>query len=495
VSISNLTASPVRLSIGESSSLLCGLALLIGGLLAVAFVRPDVDVYFLCFTMLTALLAVPLVIGCVTRRMDLFDPTMILAASYFLYFVYAPMRNLLAGRDYFFGKLVMPLLPAGSLYLAVGIVSMWIGYYSSNAARRVARFLPSPPTSRRGAVPYAWVVVAVALVAFNAYAHMAGLSWTRLLTLGQFGNATTALSGEAPLGGSAFSNYLYGTLDWLTSALMLLYAFARRGRKWLTVAFVALFLVYTTIGFRIRVVVLILAPIVYYYLKAKRRPTVLKVMALAGAMMLLIGAIGLLRGSFRPGERVDAGNVTIASSSQTFASDLDIYQGYLAIIDAFPRDHQYLWGSSFTYLFIQPIPRSLWPEKPDAPVLAILDAILGVDAITAGVAYPNAGEYYANFGAAGLVAGMWLFGFLVRALYEYIREHADNEWALVVYAVTLPFLVQVISRGYFVQIVQEAAFLLLPLVLGMWVCRGGKRGHSHDAMSHERLSIAADRSA
>lgn len=479
------------MSLRDSTLLLCGLILVLAGLLGVAFARPDMDVDFVWFAILTALLAVPLVIGCMTRRLDPLDPTSIVAVAYLLYFVYAPIRNLAAHDSYFFGKLIMPLLPLGLLYLAFGIVGLWAGYYSSRSARRLASRIPGPPESHAGAVPYAWIVALMAIVAFSAYMRVAGLSWVRLLSLGQLGGAPATIQGGAGIDQGAFSNYLYSTLDWLTSALMLLIAFARRGRKWLVVMFVALLVVYSTIGFRFRVVVLVIAPIVFYYLKAQRRPSVMKVAAAGAALVLLIGAIGLGRRSFRSGSSVESGTISVASSSATFENDLDLYQAYLAIVDGFPRDHDYLWGSSFTYLVIQPIPRVLWPDKPDAPVRTILNEILGSDATTAGVAYPNVGEYYANFGVLGVFVGMWLFGLVMRAMYEYLRQHQDNDWTRVTYAVALPFLVQVVSRGYFVQIFQQAAFLLLPLGVGMWICRHRSGTLGHDIVGDGQPSPVA----
>lgn len=460
-----------RLSVWDSTILLSGLALTLAVLLAVTLTRPELSLYFLCFTLLTALLGIPLVIGCVTRRMDPFDPTTIIAASYFLFFVYAPIRNLIAGQYYFFGELVMPLLPLGSFYLAFGIVGLWAGYYSSGIARRVAQSAPSPPASYRGMIRYAWIVSAIAVVCFNAYVHVAGLSWIKLLTLGQMGGVPAATQTGAASVQSDFSNYLYSTLDWLTSALMLFFAFSRTRRKWILAAFIGLLLIYTTIGFRYRVVILILAPVVYHYLRINRRPDIVKVAAVAIALMLLIGAIGELRNSFRSGEQVDPARISLSSSSESFANDLDLYQGYLAIVDAIPRQHDYFWGSSLAYLFIQPIPRSLWPDKPAAPVVTIIDVILGPDAVTAGIAYPNVGEFYANFGVVGIVVGMWLFGLLARVLYEYVGQHNDNDWARIIYSLMFPFLLQVISRGYFVQIFQQAAFLLFPILLGMRICR------------------------
>jgi oligosaccharide repeat unit polymerase len=310
----------------------------------------------------------------------------------------------------------------------------------------------------------------VALVLFGVYIKMSGLSWLRLLSLGQVHSALSPA--DSALGSeNAFQNYLYSTVDWLTVAFMLLYAFSRRGRLWLLPIFVCLLLIYTTIGFRYRVVILVMAPALYWYLGRRRRPGVAAMAAAALCGIAMIGVIGNTRRAFRTGTQVDAEKLSVASAGESFTRSLNIYQPYLAMTDAFPNRHRFLWGSSFVYLLVQPIPRQLWHDKPEAPVRMINRTILNDVAAKSGVAYPNVGEFYVNFGVLGIAVGMWLFGISLRVLYEYLRKHEENDWGRVVYALALPFLVQVISRGYFVQIVQEACFLFGPLYAGMWLTR------------------------
>jgi hypothetical protein len=83
-----------------------------------------------------------------------------------------------------------------------------------------------------------------------------------------------------------------------------------------------------------------------------------------------------------------------------------------------------------------------------------------------GLAYPNLGEFYVNFGLVGEIGGMFLFGYLLRRAWMFLQRNPHDPWALIIYSMTLPFLVQVVSRGYFVQIAQEFVFIFGPVLIG-----------------------------
>jgi oligosaccharide repeat unit polymerase len=482
------TAFQFRMSILEVAVAVAGVTSLVAVQLGLLFTRPGSETYWASFAGITILLSFPLLRACIRRRLDPLEPVYLAAVAYFLYFVFAPASDLLAGEKYFFGKLVTPLVPRGSAFLAVGIVAMWAGYYARGIGRRIARAIPGPSNRPDGAVAYACVLGLVALVLFGTYIQIAGLSWLRFLSLGQVHHALSSSDGS--LGSeNPFQNYFYSTVDWLTVAFMLLYAFSRRGRVWLLPIFACLLLIYTTIGFRYRVLILVMAPVVYWYLAGRRRPGVVVMVTAALCCIGMIGIIGNTRRAFRTGSDVETDQLSLESTGESFTRSLDIYQPYLAIVDAFPDRRQFLWGSSFAYLLVQPIPRRLWPDKPEAPIKRIDRMILNDVAAKSGVAYPNVGEFYVNFGVLGIAVGMWLFGISMRILYEYLRKHEDNDWARIAYALALPFLVQVISRGYFVQIAQEAAFLFVPLVGGMWVLRRRARARDYRTryLTHDQL--------
>ena len=418
----------------------------------------------------TLVLLIPLFVSSLAKRSEPFEPIYLVSVAYLLYFVYAPANDVLRGRLQYFGKNMSDLLPRGLLYAALGVLSMMLGYYAYRPmARLLARHLPVPAPARRRPTIYGRGLMAMAIVCFGAYVAASRMSLAQFLTLGQFGapaDASTLSAGDSP-----FRNYLASAVECFVPAFMILYAFSIVKRKWLAAGFVIILLIYATLGFRYRIMVFVLAPIVFRYLKLGRRPTAAALATAGVAAVLVIGGVGMLRTSFRSGAQIEREDLSIGRAQDTFTSSLAIYQPFLAMVDAIPANHDYFGWRPFTYVFLQPIPRAIWPDKPDAPVRDIVGAVFNGDAVQAGIAYPNIGEYYASFGVPGVIVGMLCFGLAMRTLYEYLLRYPDNDWIRLLYAITLPFLVQVVSRGYFVQIVQEAAFLVGPVFLGMWLVR------------------------
>lgn len=445
--------------------------------------------FWFCLFGVSCLLVVPLLVSGLTGMLDPFEPILIVNVAYFLYFVYGPAKDHLLGRDVFVGRDVLPLFPRGMLYLAIGLVSLLAGYYSA-MGRGLGRTFRKPGVMRESAVYYAWIAGAVGLVCFGLYIKVAKVSWIYFLSLGQ------AASGEGNIFTGADDNpafgYLMGGIDFLPAVLLIWYAATRTGRKWNIAGYVLLLIVYTTIGFRFRILILALAPVIYYYLKRNRRPQLILLVVPAIAGSMLIGVIGEQRAHFRTGTQVDLEAINVEDARMTFQNDLSIYQPFLAVVDAFPRDHDYTYGSSFAYVLVHPIPRVLWKNKPEPPIYEIIRGAFGGDNVflQIGVAYPNIGEYYANFGLPGIVIGMMLFGVGLRALYEYLRLHSENDWVRIIYALALPFLVQVVSRGYFVAIFQQTCFFFGPAIFGMWALRRSALRSARRAMMHRAAAAS-----
>ena len=463
------SAGPTRhLSPTDATILIAGYGLAVLAVAAMVLLDPtQADAWF-GLLLVTAVVFLPVLVSCARREFDTLEPIFIVSASYWLYFVYAPAVDLLRGDEYFFGMLIPPGLLSASIHASIGIGAMLVGYYARIGTSIAAR-LPASPTASRGVVGFATLLGIVAVLAFGSSFAISGLSWTHFLTLGQLG-VTTGEQLERSAMDSPFLNYLVQSADWFTTAFVLLFAFARRGRGALLPLFLAGCAVYTTIGFRYKLVILLLAPVVFWYLSTGRRPGLRLLLLSAVGAMLLIGGVGSQRIKMRAGERVELEELTFTEASEAFNRDVDLYQPFMAILDAYPEEHDFLWGGSYAYLAVHPIPRALWPDKPQPPVWEIVRASFGSDAArVAGVAYPNIGEFYVNAGLLGIVVGMAAFGIFLRALYAYTLGSVANPWTRVIYAIALPFLIQVVSRGYFVAIAQYTAYLFGPIVFWMWV--------------------------
>jgi len=452
----------IRTSVYELGAMLFGLVgLLVALALAGLFNEQGGSIWF-SLTGLTLVLSIPFFVAVMRGRFDPFEPIYIVCASYFLYLVYAPARDFLNGKEHFFGRHVMPLVPLGSLYAGLSIAAM-IGAYYLRIGSPAARLRPMPPESMERLRRSALIFGAMGILGFSGWLVQSGRSWLGFLTLGQFGGGTETFFFDE----TGATNYFLVSVELLIPAFVLLYATMTTRRVWLIPAFLLPMLIYTTLGFRYRLLILVLAPIVYRYLQQRRRPNILSLLFALAVTIIFIGAMAPLRQSFRVGKEITAQDVMEVEAVENFNTDLDIYQPYLAMIDAMPLEEDFLWGQSFTYLLIHPIPRAIWRGKPDSPARAVIRAAFRGDnaPIASGVAYPNFAEFYANFGLAGMILGMAVFGFGMRKVQDFLHANRESPLAVAIFALTLPFLVQVVSRGYLVQIFQEFAFIIAPLMI------------------------------
>lgn len=434
------------------------------------------DFWFLMF-ILSALVFFPVILGCIQGQMDLFEPIFLVCAAYFLYFVWAPTNDFLKANYTVFGIDILPGLARGTLHAAVGVASMLVGYYvmfgdARSRSRTVTTFEATPenPVDLRNssaATKYAIGLILTAIVCLGLTFKLTGWNWSRLLSFGQYGDEVL---GIWLIEQNPFLNYLHSTLEWFLPAFLVLFVFRRRptarSRVFLMIGFFAIFAIYTTLGFRYRVLLLMMAPVLYTYLVKRKRPGIVGIAVAGLVTVLMVGIIGGTRNSTRRGAEIDREDLEISQTTSGFAGDLRLYPPFYRMLDVFPTDYDYIWGTSYLYVFISPIPRVLWPGKPDAPVRSVLRIIVGERAVQQGLAYPNLGEFYVNFGLVGEIIGMFLFGYLLRRVWMFLQRNPHDPWALIIYSMVLPFLVQVVSRGYFVQIAQEFVFIFGPALLG-----------------------------
>lgn len=129
-----------------------------------------------------------------------------------------------------------------------------------------------------------------------------------------------------------------------------------------------------------------------------------------------------------------------------------------------PREMPYLYGSSYLQVLLFPIPRGLWHAKPTGDISAVMDVI---DSTKSGLAFPEFGEMYANFGLPGVVIGSVLLGIAVEVLAErFARSTSTRESVFI--AVAGAVTLELFTRGALAPML--TTFLGLLLSVGV-VCR------------------------
>lgn len=105
-----------------------------------------------------------------------------------------------------------------------------------------------------------------------------------------------------------------------------------------------------------------------------------------------------------------------------------------AIIRQTDNRDLFLYGQSFTGAFFAPVPRVLWPDKPNVRIGPyVAQEVLDYDN-RSGVPPGAIGELYMNFGWAGVFFGMMVLGMMTAWLHNRYRVSSDKRFSRPAYA-------------------------------------------------------------
>lgn len=433
--------------------------------------KKNIEIYGMVCIFL--LLLLPLIIAEIKKTWDIFNPLVITNIAYFLYFAYTPFSDMLTNKLTYDGVYIKPFIAKGNLYVILGIIAMYMGYNSYLIKRlkiKKLKFRININATKK----ICYIFYCLTLCCFSIYIKLVGSSWIKFITLGRINTNldVNIFNNDSPL-----TFYMSDTI-YFSIVIYLLLIYITKQRVRITLLFLPIILATITLGFRYMIIIILGAPLIYYYLKNKKRPKNMQIIIFVLLAFLVVGAVGGTRTDFRTGGKINNDAFSFESMYNAFMINNDIYHPFYGMIHNIPAHHDYFYGSSFAYIFISPLPRALWPAKPEPPVKAILYySLYSYEAVASGRAFPNIGEFYANFGIFGIAIGMYVFGAIQKILYRYYKANQENAYVLIAYSIIWPFLLQYISRGYFVQIFTAFVFIFLPL----WVvCIFNKRCKIYD---------------
>jgi len=189
------------------------------------------------------------------------------------------------------------------------------------------------------------------------------------------------------------------------------------------------------------------------WLKTSKRSLPPRRLAVAGVLVLITigGLIGVARGA--AGTRhVNVGSVVTASVG---ANNLFLPMAGLATI--VPAQEPYLHGTSYLETGAFFVPRRLWSSKPEGSISRYTSDF---DPGNSGLAFPEFGEMYANFGLPGVVIGSLLLGALIELLSrQFARSTSMRECVFI--AICGAVLLDVFARGDIAPMLVSFAGLLL----------------------------------
>lgn len=225
------------------------------------------------------------------------------------------------------------------------------------------------------------------------------------------------------------------------------------------------FSIYSSLGFRYRLLLLVVTIFVAYFLNQKKRPSLLYLLLLIPAFISFMGLMDKVRSHdkgivLKRLKKSKDDNFLIEAFRET-----NIFPISGVIIKAVPEKVDYVYTDIFVNTLLLPIPRKFYPEKnTDAYIrepIKVYKQLAKIDAHK-WAAMLFFSEWYIAFGWFGLAGISFFLGFIYRRIWEWTKENINNGYIIVIYATSLSFLYFFITRGYLPGAVTIFAFSVMP---------------------------------
>lgn len=216
---------------------------------------------------------------------------------------------------------------------------------------------------------------------------------------------------------------------------------------------------------------------------------------LLGFTILLLSSLYVLGSGMRA---VSFSNKTFSGFTETFrkistqGKSLQPFFALEFVVEEYPRPYHFIHGSSVINLLFNFVPRSIWPSKPVGFSKELAMRMEGIPEsvrysrqVDAKIGYQSysgtmVGEGYANFGVAGVIGFLFVFGVLVSFIERYVEWNWSNQFAIMLYACSIaPVLIQ--QRGdllcaNFYSIQAIGSIYIATVIFGKRIPRLGARG-------------------
>ena len=395
------------------------------------------------------------------RRLAWFQPPVVLSVVFLYYTVFGPLHArdqgdwADRGMDLRYG---FGIAWQGG---AVAFASFLVGY------GLLRQRLPQPRSATSFDPRQAWrlgrTLNIIGLVLF------ALISGPRLLVLL---NPLTARQAEVVASGldlGPFANYAGLAINLLIPGILLMSAAwvkTRTNPTELALWFVAAAGIYTTLGFRYRLALLLSGMLILWFLAKGSQPSALLVIPSIIGLLAMGGLIGLTRSYGQGLDLTALGGVGFWEIVLAGFSESSIFLTSGGVMTLVPKSIPYVGVTPLINTLLFPIPSGLLPGKNSADYL--LDAtstVYNSNVFNAGSAFLNYAEYFLMGGWPALIAGYLLLGWLCRRLWLWFVWRQQEPIAQVAYVCAVVYLYVVVSRGYLPQVVMLFAFTVLPLFI------------------------------
>ena len=128
------------------------------------------------------------------------------------------------------------------------------------------------------------------------------------------------------------------------------------------------------------------------------------------------------------------------------ADDINFIDGFIMMYEVYPRYLDFTYGMQHLEIFLRPIPRTLWPDKPLAGWFQNYAAKYGTKQTTIGFSPTIYGVFYTEMGIYGLFVFGFFWGWLLSYFYRSFSGFTSNLSVLLI-GILLAALIPILRSG------------------------------------------------
>lgn len=288
------------------------------------------------------------------------------------------------------------------------------------------------------------------------------------------GNFNLSVDAVASQGG--FQNAFIITINFFIVSILLMFISLLNGvnekSKFIFFLFISLS-VFINYAFRYRIFMLIFPIVLVYFFYKKTKPKSIFLVSATLSAFLLFGFIQFTRdyGSGISFERLQTkiskrGGSAFDNILKASFFDSNVFNTSSGMIFKTPSEYDYVGIAPVINAITLPIPRKIWPGKPDGQYITKLyKLIYPGEKWEVGAASLGFAEYYISGGWLTLISLNFLLGYFYKRLWIWLLYNFYDPLAQVSYTLYLSFLFIIYSRGYLLQIIYLYITIFAPLIL------------------------------
>lgn len=231
-------------------------------------------------------------------------------------------------------------------------------------------------------------------------------------------------------------------------ALLVIHNIKHHGMKWYYVLMLYVFIIFIFAGTRARIVILLASAITTFQLFPKPRRVNYPIMIILAIIVYLgFSIMDLSRQYSRGLNRASLNSMTYDDIKGGANENAAVYWFSAVVMDWVEKEDAFVHFEPLVNALISPIPRSMFPWKPDGRYL--MEAQIKIIGTTDhGAIFLNFTEGYFSFGWVGVILYGLFLGWLSKRFWSNYRNNPHSIGAIIALGLFNGYCYNFISRGY-----------------------------------------------